>query len=133
MNRRRSAACVAGDAPLAAHPAGLAPAATLTEVLVALGIVAVAVTVIVSMLQLGVRSVAAVHEQATAAQLARSQMEIVKSSPWPGPYPAVAAPAGYNVAVTLADGPVPSIQLVTVRVHHGQRALLTLQGYRGKR
>jgi len=134
MNRRRSSACVVPDTAVAHLKASaMLPAATLTEILVALGVLAIALTVFVSVLQLGVHSAAAIHEQTTAARLARSQMEIIKNAAWPGPYPAVTSPPGYIVSVSLSQGPLTSLQLVQVRVQHDQRDVLTLQGYKGQR
>ncbi len=104
---------------------------TLIEILVALGIIAVALTVFLAALQLGLRGVANVQEQTLAASLARSQMESVKAAPWPGPYPALAAPSGYTVTTTPESGPLPGLQLITVTVSRHGRPLLTIQGYKG--
>lgn len=106
---------------------------TLIEILIALGIMGVVLTVFVSVLQLGVLSVSDVQERSTAMTLARSQMEIVKSAPWPGPYPALATPAGYTVSTSIGPGPMPTIQAITVAVRHNGRDILTTQVYKGQR
>ena len=134
MNRRTSAAHVAADS----QPQGVTPdrdlaGSTLVEVLVALGIAAVALTLFVSILQLGVHSVATIQERVTATTLARSQMETVKLTPWPGPYPVISTPTGYTLTVAASSGPIGGIQMITVRVAHAGRDVLTLEGYKGQR
>jgi prepilin-type N-terminal cleavage/methylation domain-containing protein len=106
---------------------------TLVEILVAMGIVAVALAVFISMLQTGVLTVGSVQDQTVASALARSQMEVVKSAAWPGPYPVVAIPPGYSVTVSSDPGPSPELQLVTVRVLRAGRTVVTLQGYKANR
>lgn len=117
--RRTTPACAAGS--------------TLVEILVALAIVAVTLTVVVAMLQAAVGAVASVHEQTLAAALARSQMETIKSSPWPGPYPTVAAPAGYQVTAGVGPGPLSGLQIITVTVRRDGRSIVVVQGYKGQR
>jgi Tfp pilus assembly protein PilV len=136
MYRRTAPAHVVFDDP--AQPAARAVGgnlrgSTLLEVLVALGIVAVTLTVVVSMLVMGVRAVGNVDEQTVATTLARSQMESVKSAAWPGPYSPVAAPAGFTIQITTAPGPSASIQVVTVRVQRDGREILRVDGYKGQR
>jgi type II secretory pathway pseudopilin PulG len=134
MYRRTTEAHVAPDS--GAHSAargGEMAGSTLLEVLIALGIVAIALTFFVSILQLSVHSVTVVHEQTTAAILARSQMETIKSAAWPGPYSTISAPPGFTVLVASAPGPIAAIQVITVRVQADGRDILTVQGYKGQR
>jgi len=129
MYRRRNGAYVAPPGPAVGGLEG----SSLLEILVALGIVAIALTVFVSMLQLGVGSVASIQEQTMAALLARSQMETVKSAAWPGPYPSIAPPSGYTINVSSSPGPLADIQSITVRIQRDGRHILSVQGFKGHR
>jgi type II secretory pathway pseudopilin PulG len=137
MNRRRMKPHVVPSPPPSAATAEVGPHAergsTLVEILIALGIMAVVLTVFVSILQLGVFSVGDIQERTTAMTLARSQIETIKSAPWPGPYPTLAAPTGYSVTTSVGAGPMPTIQVISVRIQHNGRDVLTTQAYKGQR
>jgi len=138
MNRRRTVPRVATEEPLrepfapGSHPHAY-PGSTLVEILVALAIAGLALTVFLAALEAGIRGVASVQHRTVAATLARSQMELIKTAPWPGPYPPVSAPPGYAVTVDTQPGIVAGVQLVTVNVQRDGRGVLTLQGYKGQR
>jgi Tfp pilus assembly protein PilV len=74
-------------------------------------------------------------QEVTAQGLARTQMEAIKDSPFGASYAAVAAPAGYAVAVTVdtVPGADPNIQQVTATVTRGGSAVFTLQDYKVNR
>lgn len=137
MYRRRRLRCVVSCTPLFSTTGWYSDngqqGATLVDILVALAIAAIALTVMLSVLSIGVHSVASIQERATASALARSQIESIKSAPWPGPYSTIAAPSGYSISLEVGAGPVTGIQLVTVTVRRDQRAILSLQAYKGQR
>ena len=106
---------------------------TLVEVLVALAIAAIALTVFLAAIEAGLRGVASIQERTVATTVARSQMEAIKAAPWPGPYLPVSAPPGYVVGVSTGPGLVAGVQLVTVTVQRDGRSIMSLQGYKGQR
>ncbi len=134
MNRRRTLpGVVTGRPTRRASPPASQTGSTLVEVLVAVALAAVALTVFLTAIDAGIRGMASVQERTVAATLARSQMEIVKTAPWPGPYASVSAPPGYAVGAQAQPGIVAGVQLITISVQRDGRSVLTLQGYKGQR
>jgi len=77
-------------------------------------------------------------QEVTAQGLARTQLEYVKELPFDAnavTYPAVAAPAGYGVSVSVAAVPDTGadIQKITATVTRGGSAVLKLQDYKVNR
>ena len=79
---------------------------SLVEELVALGLVAVGLVLLVAIITTGSIGVTTVTQKTTAGSLARSQLELVKSAayepdPSANPYPSLSVPAGYTVSLTI--------------------------------
>jgi Tfp pilus assembly protein PilV len=107
----------------------------LVETLVALALTGSAVTAFVLALATGSLAVNEQQGQTVVQELAQSQLEYVKSYPYDAAastYPAVAAPSGYEITVTVS--PVPggdaAIQAVTVTVARDGAALLMVTDYK---
>lgn len=80
--------------------------AALVEELVTVAIIGLGIVILVAMVTTGVLGVRQVDDKVTAESLARSQMELIKDAayqadPISSPYPAVAAVAGYSVALNI--------------------------------
>lgn len=126
-----------GPRPSVTAESGMA----LLEVLVALGLLAI--IAVAFLLASGTTTKAAIvlDQQATAENLARVQMEYVKSvkplasSYAPAAIPATADYSGYSAAVVVQA--VPSgdvnIQKITVNINRGSKTLFTLQDYKVNR
>ena len=74
--------------------------ATLIEVLVALGILASAIVILITGLATGSFAVRSTDTLTTASNLAASQLESIKAQPYGASYPTVAAPLGYTLSIT---------------------------------
>ena len=120
--------------------------AGLVEVLVAVAIMAIVLTIFLSALVTGGLGVRVVHERVTAENLARSQLEYIKDyEPYneitqttPGAYPTVTSiVSGY--AITVTASPIATtnfdIQLITVTVFYGDvlTPTFTMEEYKVKR
>ena len=107
----------------------------LVEVLVAVAILGVTLVVLLAAVSTGSIGVATTEERATAATLARSQLEYAKSQPYsaaPASYATVTPEPGYTVSAdaTSIPGGDSSIQLVTVTVTRDGATLLTVEDYK---
>jgi Tfp pilus assembly protein PilV len=109
--------------------------ATLAETLIALAVLAIALTAFLAGLSTGSLATGRADRLSTAHELARSQMEDTKARPFQAPpavYPSVPAPAGYAVTSTAAavPGGDASIELVSVAVSKDGAPLFTLEGFK---
>lgn len=107
----------------------------LVESLVAVAILGTALVLYLGGISTGALTTARTENTSTAQQLARSQMEYVKSAPYETtgtPYPTITPEAGYEIEASSA--PVPggnaSVQLITVEVSRDGVPVFTLQGLR---
>ena len=112
----------------------------LVETLIAVAILSVTLVTLLAAISTGSKGVAITEERITAENLARSELEYVKSEPYraaPTPYPTVTPPAGYTVsaeATSISEaGLDSSIQKITVTVTRGGVTLLTVEDYKVNR
>jgi Tfp pilus assembly protein PilV len=94
---------------------GAQAGATLIEVLVALGILASAIVILVTGLATGSFAVRSTDTLTTASNLAAVQLESIKAQPYGAAYTKVAEPPGYTISITqslVATG----LQQITVTV-----------------
>ncbi len=113
---------------------------TLVEILVAIAIITVALTVFVTSLSTGAFGVGVARDLTRANNLALSQLESIKAQPYATPaycgdvatYATIAAPASYAVAVETCEleGVDSGLEVVTVTVAHQGETLVTLSNYR---
>lgn len=111
---------------------------SLIEAAVAVLLLGGCVLTLVMSMSSGVLAVQKDDQVVTAQGLARTQMEYIKAYPFDAgatTYPAVAAPEGYAVAVSVAavPGASPDIQKVTATVTHGGSIVFKLQDYKVNR
>lgn len=108
----------------------------LVETLVAVAVLGLALTVLVVGVSTGSLGVATTEERVTAENLARSQLEYIKSLayvPAPGTYPTVTpSAADYSLSVETAaiPGAGNDIEKVTVTVERGAETLLVVEGFK---
>ena len=89
--------------------------ATLIEVLVALGILASAIVILIAGLSTGSFAVRSTDALTTASNLAAAQLESIKAQPFGAAYTKVAEPSGYTLSIT--QSPVAAgLQQITVTV-----------------
>ena len=111
-----------------------------TSDLLALAIIGVALTVLITGLSTTGSGVLVVKQQVSAQNYARQQMEAIKDAeyqadPTAVPYPTVSPIEAYSVSVevsSIEDG----LQLITVEVYSAQeldQPLLVLEDYKGNR
>jgi len=112
---------------------------SLVEVLVAMAIAGGAIVMFLSSLSTGSKSVGVMYEQTMAQNLARSQIEYVKSLEYvaaPTSYECIESlPPGFSVtaeATAIADRD-ENIQRITVTVYRDGQAVLTKEGFKVKR
>jgi len=79
---------------------------TLVEELVSVAVIAIGIVILVAMITTGVIGVRQVDDKVIAESLARSQLELIKDSPYLAdpssvPYPTVAPIANYSVGVGI--------------------------------
>ena len=107
--------------------------AGLVEVLAAVAIMAIVLTIFLSALSTGSFGVSAVRERVTAENLARSQLEYTKNYTYSvTPYPTIVPPAGYAITIgisywfsptnTFTSNPSADsgMQWITVTVYHSE-------------
>ncbi len=108
--------------------------ATLLEVLVAVGILAMALVILITGLSTGVMAVRNADTLTTATNLAASQLETIKAQAYDvsgAAYTPIAAPAGYTLS--LATGVIAAgMQQVTVTVSFTGGAV-TISNYKVNR
>lgn len=122
------------------HKAGSGEAGVgLVEALIAVGILGLALTALLSGVSTGSMAVSRNDERVAAENLARSQLEYVKSQPYqalPATYATVTpCPADYGVAVTadLVPGGDGRIEKITVTVSRASKELLVVEDYKVER
>jgi len=108
----------------------------LVETLIAVGILGLALTALLSGVSTGSMAVSRTDERVAAENLARSQLEYTKSQPYqalPATYLTV-TPSPDDYAVAVAAEPVPggdsSIEKITVTVSRGSKELLVVEDYK---
>ncbi len=111
---------------------------TLVEAAVAVLILGGGVLMMVLGMSDGAMAVQQNDEQVTAQGLARTQMEYIKEYPYDPDattYPAVAAPDGYGITVSVAAVPETNteIQKVTATITRNGNTVLTIQDYKVNR
>jgi Tfp pilus assembly protein PilV len=89
--------------------------ATLIEVLVALGILASAIVILIVGLSTGLFAVRSTDTLTTAGNLAAVQLESIKAQPYGAAYTQVAEPPGYTVSIA-AQVMATGLQHITVTV-----------------
>jgi type II secretory pathway pseudopilin PulG len=108
----------------------------LVEALVAVAILGLALTALLSAMSTGSMATSRTEERVTAENLARSQLEYVKSQPYRPlgtPYPTVTPyPDDYSVAVTsdIVPDSDPHIEKITVTISRAGKELLTVDDYK---
>ncbi|MCJ7492298.1 MAG: hypothetical protein MUP15_09160 [Dehalococcoidia bacterium] len=108
----------------------------LVEALIAVGILGLALTALLSAVSTGSMAVSRTEERVTAENLARSQLEYTKSQPYqplPASYATVTpSPDVYAVAVTadVAPGGDSSIEKIVVTVTRNGKELLVAEDYK---
>lgn len=126
---------------------------TLLSVLVALAIIGAALMILLSALSTTSRGVSAVNQRVTAENLARTQMEDIKSAdyrpnPTAEPYPTIALPSAYTMTIEVSywvsstaqfESSVPAtntlqrVEISTYSERQPGSPLFVLQGYKGDR
>ena len=116
---------------------------SLIEVLIALAILGLVAVAFLSGLTTASRALIIADERTTAESLAKSQMEYVKNIDYVDgatSYPAASIPqehidAGYSATITALPlhNPDDGIQKITVVVKHGDKEVITLEGYKVNR
>ncbi|HEY81866.1 MAG TPA: hypothetical protein G4O01_01075 [Dehalococcoidia bacterium] len=111
----------------------------LAEVLVALALIGIAVVAFLSSLYTGARTVNIIYERVTAENLARSQLEYIKSQSYitaPTSYQALSSlPPGFTITTQASaiEGRDDNIQKITVTVSRNGKTLLTLEDFKVNR
>lgn len=111
---------------------------TLVETLVAIAILGAALTAFLGGLSTGSIATSGSERLSTAHEIARSQIEYVKSLPYAAPpasYPAVSTPPGYAVTADASSiaGADADIETVTVTVTRDGNVVYVLEGYKANR
>lgn len=118
--------------------------AGLVEVLVAVAIMAIILTIFLSALSTGSLATRVVWERVTAENIARSQLEYIKdygtyntvTETTPGAYPTITSIApGYTITVTASPITATNfdIQLITVTVFYDGEPTFTIEEYKVNR
>jgi len=108
----------------------------LVETLIAVAILGLALTALLSAVSTGSMAVSRTEERVTAENLARSQLEYTKSQPYqplPASYATVTpSPDDYTVAVTadVVPGGDSGIEKLTVTVTRNGKELLVVDDYK---
>ena len=110
--------------------------ASLIEILVAVAIIAIVLTVFLSALSTGAFSVAVVRERVTAENIARSQLEHVKETDFIAGTdhytPTAISHSGYTVVIS-ATPIITDMQLITVTVFYDDDPTFTIEDYKVNR
>ena len=120
--------------------------ATLVEELVSIAIIGMGVVILIAMITTGALGVRQVNDDVRADSLARSQLELIKDSPYQpdpstSPYPAVTGISGYTVTLDFEywNGTTDSfqaawindgLQKITITVSSGATQLTQVSGYK---
>lgn len=119
---------------------------SLVEQLVALAIMSTAIVVLLAGLMTAARGISLFADRVTAQSLARSQLEMIKDSPYiadptANPYPAVSAPAAYTLTTSVEYWDSASetfrsavqndgMQRITVEVNRAGNQILSVEDYK---
>lgn len=111
---------------------------TLIESLVAIGILGGGVLIMVFAMSGGALAVGVNGQMANAQELARSQMEYIKScvyNPSATTYPTISVPSGYtiSVGVTAVPNANTDIQKVTANISRNGTLIMSVTDYKGNR
>jgi type II secretory pathway pseudopilin PulG len=109
----------------------------LIQTLVAVALVAILGTTILTALATTSKAVHITDERDIATNLALSQMEILKGQPWAAQYTPAAIPTeyvGYSVKVPIAVESISqrdnNIQKIKITILHYAKEVVTLEGYK---
>lgn len=104
---------------------------TLIEILVAAGILATSLVVLLLALSTAAQATRIAADMSTATALAQSQLETIKAAPYEssGSYPVISVPAGFTVTVMVSELATGK-QLVTVSVRTQGQTLAQLSMYK---
>ena len=104
---------------------------SLVEILVAVAIIALTLTVLITALSTGALAVRNANRLTTANNLSASQLEVVKGADYDpgGGYDIIPAPEGYSV-LTSADVITTGLQQVTVTVSYEGETLMIISNHK---
>ena len=106
---------------------------SLVEILVALAIIAIVITIFLAALSTGTFGVSVVCKRVTAENIARSQLEHVKESDFIADYtPTAISHPGYT-AVISATTIYTGLQLITVTVFYNDERVFAIEDYKVNR
>jgi Tfp pilus assembly protein PilV len=111
---------------------------SMLEALISVALLGGGVITMVFVMSGGALAVGENEQEATLQNIARSQMEYIKTYPYnvsATTYPAVSAPGGYSISigVTAVPGTNADIQKVTANISRGGTVLMTLTDYKVNR
>ena len=107
----------------------------LVESLIAVAILGTAVVTFITSLSTGSLAIRETDQEVVAQSLARTQLEYIKGLPYATSYPAVAAPPGYTISVSVAavPGANANIQKVTANISRDGELTMTIKDYKVNR
>ena len=109
------------------------PGAGLVEILCAIGILSIVLTIFVSALSTGAHATRVVHERVTAENIARSQLEYMKDTPFiegTDCYtPTVVSSTAYTATIS-ATTVYTGVQRIIVTVFHYDKPTFTVEEYK---
>ena len=107
---------------------------SLVELLIGVAIISLALVVFITSLSTGAMGVGHNTRRTTAINLATSQLEAIKASPYitSGAYAPIAAPVGYTVLIDTAVIS-PGLQVVTATVQYRGQEMVQIGNYKVNR
>lgn len=105
---------------------------TLIEIIVSVALLSILGSALVGALGTGIKGTIKVDERTTAINLARSQLEYIRTLPYTEPpvYPTLTPPTGYTITVTGSTLTANVLQKLIVSVTANGVPVLDLEGYR---